>query len=90
MRRTNAHDFLSICRAEYDRLIEQSPTIDDDIINTFRKKFKSYDVSKPAITNGLDKCIIYTRKEDRDKDLEVMKQETDEEMSISSSHRIYG
>ncbi|MAO22390.1 MAG: hypothetical protein CMJ25_16720 [Phycisphaerae bacterium] len=84
MRRTNAHDFLSICRAEYDRLIEQSPTIDDDIINTFRKKFKSYDtISKPAITNGLDKCIIYTRKEDRDKDLEVMKNESGEE-EISS------
>ena len=80
VRRTNAHDFLSICRAEYDRLIEQSPTIDDDIINTFRKKFKSYDVSKPAITNGLDKCIIYTKKEDRDKDLEIIKQESEEEM----------
>ena len=51
MRRTNAHDFLSICRSEYDRLIEQSPTIDDDIINSFKSKFKSYEVSKPEKTN---------------------------------------
>jgi len=86
MRRTNAHDFLSICRAEYDRLIEQSPTIDDDIINTFRKKFKSYDtISKPAITNGLDKCIIYTRPnvKNREEDLKQMKTESGEE-EISS------
>ena len=68
-RRQNAHDFLKICRAEYDRLIEQSPMIDDDIIHQFKAKFKSYDVSKtggktypvsvPAICNGLDKCRIY-------------------------------
>ena len=68
-RRQNAHDFLKICRAEYDRLIEQSPMIDDDIIHQFKAKFKSYDVSKtggktypvavPAICNGLDKCVIY-------------------------------
>jgi hypothetical protein len=61
IRRQNAHDFLSICRAEYDRLIEQSPTIDDDIISTFKSRFKSYEVSKPAITNGLDKCNIYRK-----------------------------
>lgn len=58
-RRTPAHDFLKICRAEYDRLIEQSPVIDDDIISSFRKKFKIYKVSKPSICNGLDECNIY-------------------------------
>ena len=64
-RRQNCHDFLSICRAEYDRLIEQSPLITDDIINTFKKKFKEYKTSKPAITNGLDKCVIYKRPESK-------------------------
>ena len=29
MRRKPANDFLKVCRAEYDRLIEQSPPIDD-------------------------------------------------------------
>jgi len=57
--RSKCSDFLAICRAEYDRLIEQSPMVDDDIISTFKRKFKKYDVSKPAICNGLDKCIIH-------------------------------
>jgi hypothetical protein len=58
-RRQSAHDFLKICRAEYDRLIEQSPMIDDDIINSFKYKFKNYQISKPPICNGLDKCNVY-------------------------------
>lgn len=62
-RRTNCSDFLAMCRAEYDRLIEQSPLITDDIIKEFKKKFKNYDVSKPSITNGLDKCIVYKRED---------------------------
>jgi len=57
--RSKCSDFLAICRAEYDRLIEQSPMVDDDVISTFKRKFKKYDVSKPAICNGLDKCIIH-------------------------------
>lgn len=64
-RRQNCHDFLSICRAEYDRLIEQSPLITTDVINEFKKKFKDYKTSKPAITNGLDKCVIYKRPESK-------------------------
>lgn len=59
MRRQPNQDFLKLCRAEYDRLIEQSPMIDDDIIAQFKSKFKNYDVSKPSITNGLDKCHIF-------------------------------
>ncbi len=59
--RSKCSDFLAICRAEYDRLIEQSPMIDDDIISQFKKKFKKYKVSKPAICNGLDKCVIHSR-----------------------------
>jgi len=79
-RRQNCHDFLNICRAEYDRLIEQSPLITDDIINTFKKRFKSYEVSKPAITNGLDKCVIYKKQNiSSEKDLEIIKQESEEE-----------
>lgn len=79
-RRQNCHDFLNICRAEYDRLIEQSPLITDDIIDTFKKRFKSYEVSKPAITNGLDKCIIYKKQNiSSEKDLEIIKQESEEE-----------
>jgi len=59
--RSKCSDFLAICRAEYDRLIEQSPMVDDDVISHFKKKFKKYKVSKPAICSGLDKCIIHSR-----------------------------
>ena len=62
-RRQNCHDFLKICRAEYDRLTELSPIVDDDIIDQFKKKFKKYDISKPSICNGLDHCKIYRRNE---------------------------
>ena len=31
-RRKHAGDFLKICRAEFDRLIEQAPSVDDSII----------------------------------------------------------
>ena len=58
-RRQNSHDFLKICRSEYDRLTEQSPIVDDDIIREFKKRFSEYEVSKPSICNGLDKCDIY-------------------------------
>ena len=60
-KRSIQNDFLKISRAEYDRLIESSPMIDDDIISEFKSKFKNYDVkiSIPAICNGLDKCDIY-------------------------------
>jgi len=58
-RRKPNGDFLKLCRSEYDRLIEQSPSIDDDIINQFKSKFKNYHVAKPSICNGLDKCEIF-------------------------------
>ena len=37
--RKPAFDFLNVCRAEYDRLIEQSPPIDDDIIKKYKGEF---------------------------------------------------
>ena len=37
--RKDADSFIKICRSEYDRLIEQSPTISVDIINLFKSKF---------------------------------------------------
>ena len=58
-RRKPAGDFLNVCRAEYDRLIEQSPLIDDSILAMFHKKFHDTDINKPEMCNGLDKCEIY-------------------------------
>ena len=58
-RRKPAGDFLNVCRAEYDRLIEQSPLIDDSILKQFRDTFHDTDINKPEMCNGLDKCDIY-------------------------------
>ena len=70
-RRVLQTDFLKLSRAEYDRLIEAGPIIDDGIIAQFNKKFKNYEVSKPSICNGLDKCNIYKI----DKTIEMNKSE---------------
>jgi len=58
-RRKPAGDFLKICRAEFDRLVEQSPSIDDKIIISFDHVFKDNDIIRPEICNGLKKCKIY-------------------------------
>jgi len=58
-RRKPAGDFLKICRAEFDRLIEQSPSIDDKIIVSFDRVFKENDIIRPEVCNGLKKCKIY-------------------------------
>mgnify|MGYP003634292357 FL=1 len=54
-KRKSCRDFLKVCRAEYDNLLEGSPNIDLDIIGMFNKKFegKYDDVRKPIICNGL-------------------------------------
>ena len=38
--RKDADSFIKICRSEYDRLIEQSPTIPVDIIELFKNTFR--------------------------------------------------
>ena len=58
-RRKPATDFLKICRAEFDRLIEHSPSIDDKIINQFEHQFKDNDIIRPEVCNGIKKCKIY-------------------------------
>jgi len=61
--RKPAGDFLNVCRAEFDRLIEQSPTIDDSIINQYKKSFKDTDINHPHVCNGLHKCKVYVLSE---------------------------
>ena len=58
-RRKPSTDFLKICRAEFDRLIEQSPSIDDKIIKLFDNLFKDSDIIRPEVCNGIKKCKIY-------------------------------
>ena len=60
-KRKPCRDFLKVCRAEYDNLLESSPNIDLDIISMFNKKFeeKYPDVRKPIICNGLKAIVPY-------------------------------
>ena len=62
--RRPAFDFLTVCRAEFDRLIEQSPSIDDPIIYQFQQKFKDTNIRKPEICNGLHPCNIFKPSEE--------------------------
>lgn len=58
--RKPAFEFLNVCRAEYDRLIEQSPSIDDSIIAQYNNKFKDHKhINHPHVCNGLHKCKVY-------------------------------
>jgi len=60
-KRKNCRDFLKVSRSEYDRLLESSPNIDQDIIKTFNDKFNDDypDVAKPIIVNGLKEVVVY-------------------------------
>ena len=54
-KRKPCRDFLKICRSDYDNLLESSPLIDLDIIESFNKKFRGKypEVRRPLVCNGL-------------------------------------
>ena len=64
-KRKPCRDFLKVCRAEYDNLLESSPNIDMDIINMFNKKFndKYPEIRKPIICNGLKAIVPFNHLE---------------------------
>ena len=83
-KRKPCRDFLKVCRAEYDNLLESSPNIDLDIINMFNKKFKDDypNVRKPLICNGLKEIKPYknhTEGSPRHTIVDIKKEESEEE-----------
>lgn len=53
--RLDSMDFIKICRAELDRLIEQSPAIPDQIIDMFLREFKDLpELKRPDICKGIE------------------------------------
>lgn len=71
--RLDCMDFLKICRAELDRLIEQSPPIPDDVISQFKNEFKDKkDVKKPEICDGMEHTNVF---KDRDTQLRMITSE---------------
>lgn len=70
--RMDSLDFLKICRSDLDRLIEQSPPIPQDAINSFDEKFGSInDLKKPDICGSLVHTNVFESSETRLKQLAV-------------------
>lgn len=88
-KRKPCRDFLKVCRAEYDNLLESSPSVDLDIIGVFNKKFndKYPNVRKPIICNGLKEIKPFKIEEEDKVDIEKQpiknELETIEEETIS-------
>jgi hypothetical protein len=62
--------FLKTCRNELDRLIEQSPTIPQPVIEECRKEFKKYPkVRKPEIVGDIDTTHVFVDSNSRLKKL---------------------
>lgn len=58
-------EFLIVCRAELDRLIEQSPAVPDDIIDEFKKEFPNSELSQPVKWNDMEKTTVHVPKEEK-------------------------
>lgn len=57
--RTDARSFLKVCRQEFDRLMETSPSIPLEIVNKFKRTFKGRDGSlQREVYNDLKKPDI--------------------------------
>lgn len=68
--RIDSMDFLKICRAELDRMIEQAPPIPDNIIALFEKEFKNLPkLHKPDICNGIEHTEAFKDKKSRMKQI---------------------
>lgn len=70
--RMDSLDFLKICRADLDRLIEQSPPIPHEAITIFEHKFGEIkDLKKPDICGALEHTTVYSNSETRLKQMAV-------------------
>lgn len=65
-RTTDGTSFLSACRVELDKLIEQSPSIPLNILSKFDKKFENHDFIKPDILE-ITSVEVYQNNELEDK-----------------------
>jgi hypothetical protein len=68
--RIDCMSFLKMCRAELDRLIEQSPTIPESVIKACKVEFSKYPaVRKPEIIGDIQKTNVFVNTEERAKQL---------------------
>ena len=92
-RSCSGRDFISNCRMELDRLIEQSPNIPLEIVKLFGKKFENNTFVKPDILeitgvevykdSDKDKRLkLEYNQEMKRKEIELIKQRTEYEQSL--------
>ena len=68
--RMDSLDFLKICRADLDRLIEQSPAIPDNVIAEFEDEFRDMPkLRRPDICHGLDHTRVFDSTQSRIKEV---------------------
>lgn len=68
--RIDCMDFLKICRAELDRMIEQSPPIPDKVIYQFENEFRDIpSLKRPDIAHGMDHTKVFVEKDTRIKQI---------------------
>jgi len=74
--RINVVQMMKVCKEEFDRLMESSPDIDEEVIKIFKNNFKSSEefkkISKPEICDELVSMSKFTFDE---KDLALSRQE---------------
>jgi hypothetical protein len=79
--RMDSLDFISLCRQDLDRLIEQSPQIPDDVIERFEVEFKNEeDLERPDICNNLEHTTVYNNSKERMKQMVT-------EMALNLKHK---
>ena len=72
MERMDCMDFLTICRSDLDRLIEQSPPIPKQALLLFEQKFgNTKNLKKPDICGALEHTTIFDSTETRLKQVAV-------------------
>ena len=70
--RMDSLDFLKICRADLDRLIEQSPPIPQDAISLFEERFSSIpNLKRPDICGALEHTHVFESSDARLKQVAV-------------------
>lgn len=70
--RMDSLDFLKICRADLDRLIEQSPPIPESAISMFEERFGEIkELKKPDICGALEHTYVFQSSETRLKQIAV-------------------
>jgi len=82
-RTTDGTSFLTTCRIELDKLIEQSPNIPINVLSQFDKKFAEHDFIKPDILE-ITSVDIYTNNdlEEAEKKAQILKLEAEKRKQI--------